>query len=131
MEENATTRILQSKYFNSAFNTAIFDGPLRVYFSQIHEPDAFKVYFSLHNHFFKDESLMDLKNYIPSDSTLFIMIYPCKDSFEKSFQSADSFALEKIDKDIILGVQSPVTDQIKDTILEKLQNHVFTKQCLE
>lgn len=125
MEENATTRILQSKYFNSAFNTAIFDGPLRVYFSQIHEPDAFKVYFSLHNHFFKDESLMDLKKHIPSDSTLFIMIYPCKESFEKSFQCGQDFALEKVDKDIILGVHSPVTDQLKDVILENLQSHVF------
>jgi hypothetical protein len=127
MEENATARILQSKFFNSSFNTAIFDGPLRVYFSQAHEPDAFKVYFSLHNHFFKDESLMDLKSYIPGDSTLFIMIYPCKESFSRSFETDEDFALQKMDKDIILGVPSPVTDQIKETILENIQNHVFKK----
>ncbi len=125
--ENATSRILQSKYFNPAFNTAIFDGPLRVYFSQAFEPDAFKVYFSLQSHFFKEEALSEIRNHIPQDSTLFIMIYPCKETFTQSFDCDQDIAFQNLEGDMIIGVHSPVTDHLKDKILESIQTHVFKK----
>ena len=39
--------ITQSSFYSPAFNGAIFDGPLRLYFSQAQEAMALKFYFEL------------------------------------------------------------------------------------
>lgn len=130
--ENSTTRILQSKYFNATFNTAIFDGPLRVYFTQTQEGDALKVYFSLQSHFFKEENILTgLREHFPKNSTLFIMIYPTKDAFQQSFDESfnDSvvndrsaeIAYSKMGEDYVIGVQGPVTDKTKDEVLQYIE----------
>lgn len=40
---------LQSRFYNAALNSAIYDGPVRIYFNQLHETHALKLYFSLQN----------------------------------------------------------------------------------
>ncbi len=35
----------QHRFYHSSFNSAIFDGPLRIYFSQVFEGQALKIYF--------------------------------------------------------------------------------------
>lgn len=112
--ENATTRILQSKFFSSTFNTAIFDGPLRVYFSQSQEPEALKVYFTLQSKFFKEENI---------DSTLFVMIYPNKECFQQSFDQDCDFAVAKLDQDCVIGVQGPISDKTRDDILSYVKDN--------
>jgi hypothetical protein len=118
--ENATTRILQSRYFSSAFNTAIFDGPLRVYFSQVQEPEALKVYFSLQSKVFQEENgnkIENIRDALPKNSTLFVMIYPNKESFQQSFDQDCDFAVAKIEQDCVIGVQGPISDKTRDEII--------------
>ena len=132
--ENATTRILQSKYFSPTFNTAIFDGPLRVYFTQAQEPEALKVYFSLQSKVFQDvsgqetteldastnklnEQVTHIRDSMPKNSTLFVMIYPNKESFQQSFDQDTDFAVAKMEQDCVIGVQGPISDKTRDDII--------------
>lgn len=119
--ENATTRILQSRFFSPSFNTAIFDGPLRVYFAQAQEPEALKVYFSLQSKIFQEESIIkateNIRDSLPKNSTLFVMIYPNKESFQQSFDQDCDFAVAKIEQDCVIGVQGPISDKTRDDII--------------
>lgn len=121
--ENATTRILQSKFFSPTFNTAIFDGPLRVYFSQSQEPEALKVYFSLQSKVFQEttenteQQIAQIRDNLPKNSTLFVMIYPNKESFKQSFDQDADFAVAKMEQDYVIGVQGPVSDKTRDDII--------------
>lgn len=120
--ENATTRILQSKYFSPAFNTAIFDGPLRVYFTQTQEGDALKVYFSLQSQFFKEDNMLtNLREYFPKNATLFVMIYPSREAFLQSFEKEAEIAYSKMGDDYVIGIQGPVTDKTKDEVLQHIE----------
>lgn len=120
--ENATTRMLQSKFFSPTFNTAIFDGPLRLYFNQSQENEALKVYFSLQTHLTdKNNLLISLRERFPKNSTLFIMIYPNKESFLQSFDQNQDLAFEKMGNDYIIGIQGPVSDKAKDDVLLYIQ----------
>lgn len=121
--ENATTRILQSRFFSSTFNTAIFDGPLRVYFSQSQEPEALKVYFSLQSKFFKEENIGSLKEHLPKNSTLFVMIYPNRECFQQSFDEEGDFAVAKLEHDCVIGVQGPISDKTRDDILNYVKDN--------
>ncbi len=121
--ENATTRLLQSKFFSPAFNTAIFDGPVRVYFAQAQEPEALKVYFSLQSKVFKEETTGNSKENLPKDSTLFVMIYPNKESFQQSFDESSDFAVAKLEQDCVIGVQGPISDKTCDDILDYVKHN--------
>lgn len=125
--ENATTRILKSKFFHPSFNTAIFDGPLRVYFTQAQEPEALKIYFSLQSKAFKEESTVEERSMEalrkePS-STLFIMIYPNKELFMQSFDQDIDFAVAQMDRDVVVGVNGPLSDKTRDDILAYVKDN--------
>lgn len=123
--ENATTRILQSRYFSPTFNTAIFDGPLRVYFAQAQEPEALKVYFSLQSKVFQENTNEEqaekisenIRDCLPKNSTLFVMIYPNKESFQQSFDQDCDFAVAQMEQDCVIGVQGPISDKTRDDII--------------
>jgi hypothetical protein len=102
--------LTQSKFYSPAFNGAIFDGPLRIYFAQSQESMALKVYFGLLNRF-KDV----IRN---SGSTVFLMIYPSAESFGMSFpgDGADSVITESLDADYVVGVRGPLDEQNFDGI---------------
>ncbi len=123
--EITSARILESKYFSPAFNTAIFDGPVRLYFSQAQESDALKIYFKLQNHFkpgaettpgantaFRDQS---------AKKTIFVMIYPNKEAFLQSFDLDKDLAVENLDNDIVIGIQSPISEPVQDKILNNIE----------
>jgi hypothetical protein len=126
--ENATTRILQSRFFSSTFNTAIFDGPLRVYFSQAQEPEALKVYFSLQTKIFQEEAkpVEHIRDTLPKNSTLFVMIYPNKESFQQSFDQDCDFAVAKMEQDCVIGVQGPISDKTRDDIISFVKEKYIT-----
>ena len=125
----STNKILESKYFSPAFNTAIFDGPVKLYFSQHQESEALKVYFKLQTHF-KSESKTDdkaetttntvFKNANP-EKTIFIMLYPNKESFVQSFDLDKDIVVEEFENDIVLGIQSPVSENIQSKLLNNIE----------
>ena len=109
------SHLMQSKYFNPAFNSAIFDGPVRIYFAQFHESFALKIYFHLQNHFKSDLSLAkDISKSVHSN--ILIMIYPTQDNFILSFdeentQKQQMLATEEWNQDFVIGLRQPLADE--------------------
>ncbi len=108
--------LMQSKYFNPAFNSAIFDGPVRIYFAQPHESLALKIYFQLqHQYQEKLQRAKDLAKVI--DRTILVMIYPTQESFENSFESKSFIQSDSLFDDTIIGVNGPFEDEQLDQVL--------------
>lgn len=121
--------ITSSKYYHPAFNSAIFDGPIRIYFVQFHETYALKIYFALQEQF--KESLTHYKDFAKQNAqTLLIMIYPTEDGFKKAFEQkgglslSDSDSLAKIlnGRESIFGLKAPVLESNVRQLMEELSD---------
>jgi len=116
------SNLMQSKYFSPAFNSAIFDGPLRIYFAQFHESFALKVYFLLQNSF--QEKLSRAKEISKSShSSLFVMVYPTHDHFALSFdESSDApLVIEKWNQDLVMGLKQPLEENQLEILAQEFQ----------
>jgi hypothetical protein len=108
--------LMQSKYFNPAFNSAIFDGPIRIYFAQAHEPLALKIYFHLQQNYAAEVArAKELAKNI--ERTVLLMLYPSTDSFQNSFESDAFLQVEQLHDDTVIGVNGPFEDQKLDQVL--------------
>lgn len=125
----SVTQMTQSRFYSPAFNAAVFDGPIRIYFAQHQEPLALQVYFRLQQ-FLKDKSETFREDFKQSGQTVFLMLYPTVESFENSFAKpkGDVRVLrETLNEDHVVGVCGPLLDeeyeevfQIVFSILESL-----------
>jgi hypothetical protein len=103
--------LVQSKFFNPAFNSAIFDGPVRIYFSQFYESLALKLYFAV------QESLSEILSQAKEgnrikDRNILVMLYPNSDAFALSFENhSNFFCSERLDEDFVIGVNGSFEDQ--------------------
>jgi len=141
------TYVTQSKYFTPAFNAAIFDGPIRIYFAQYQEAQALKLYFNLQERFadirkqargiFKDRA-----------RNIFVMLYPTEETFDLSFirteplangAGAESginrfcsttsdqsclIASEQLGVDYVLGVRGPMEDDTFSSLCTEMDQIV-------
>lgn len=116
--------LMQSKFYSPAFNAAIFDGPIRIYFAQYQESTALKIYFEL------QEQLKELyfearENYKRNGTHIFIMMYPTAETYALSFgkKSAEehSILVDKVDRDYLVGVRGPVDEENINQIAERLE----------
>lgn len=109
---------MQSKYFNPAFNSAIFDGPVRIYFAQPFESQALKIYFMIQQ---KLESQMISAKEISKQlgANILVMLYPTSDCFLVSFKSdANRFSVESWNEDRIIGVNGPIEDSELEALVD-------------
>lgn len=114
-----------SKYYHPAFNSAIFDGPIRIYFVQFHESYALNIYFSIQERF--KDSLNHYKDVAKKiDQTLLIMIYPTEDSYLKAFALKDStdqtMAMVEEKSESIFGLLAPITDHNVGQLMDELSD---------
>lgn len=110
MKANYST-LMQSRFFSPAFNSAIFDGPIRIYFSQVHESLALKVYFSLQQKF---ADVMAECKLIQKQTgqNLLIMIYPTQETFALSFENRSDFLVQdNLEGDDIIAINGPFNDE--------------------
>lgn len=108
--------LMQSRYFNPAFNSAIFDGPVRIYFAQSHESLALKIYFSLQQKFASELTrAKELHKFL--GRTVLILLYPSTESFQHSFESREFLACEILGDDTIVGISGPFEDESLDQVL--------------
>lgn len=125
--KSSYTPLMQSKYFSVAFNSAIFDGPYRIYFSQFHEAFALKVYFLLQQRTGTDFAA--LRNYSQkSRVNFYIMIYPHPESFDYSFEEGDVNSLwssEVWNNDLVLGLKRPLEDHEVAQFIDDIAKAVF------
>ncbi len=81
---------MTTRFYNPVFNTALFDGAFRIYFSQSYESSALKIYHLLQTEF--PQLWMDMKKWSSeSKEHIFLLIYPDANSAELIFESANKF----------------------------------------
>ena len=118
--------LMQSRFFNPAFNSAIFDGPLRIYFAQAQESHALKVYFGLQQNYAKDLELAK-QIYQGGGHNLLVMLYPSVESYEISFDAEmGQNGRDELAGDDVIGFSGPIDDsdlnQVLATIAEVLRS---------
>lgn len=103
---------MQSKYFNPAFNSAIFDGPVRIYFAQIHESLALKIYFLLQQRWPKEFArAKDLSK--SAHANVLVMIYPTSNAFAAAMgvpEDSGPWIAESWNEDVVMALRGPVED---------------------
>lgn len=135
----SVTFVTQSKYFSPAFNAAIFDGPIRIYFAQYQEAQALKLYFNLQERFadvrrqargiFKDRA-----------RNIFVMLYPTEETFDLSFGTQEPRAMgagaesglnkpttivsDSLGDDFVVGVRGPLEDETYQSLCEEMDTIV-------
>lgn len=109
--------LTQSKFFHPAFNSAIFDGPVRIYFAQFHEALALKIYFCLQQKY-SDLIAAARKTHLKTGRSLLVMLYPTNESFKFSFEKSSDF-LDKEDylEDVVIGINGPFEDENLEKVL--------------
>ena len=108
----------QSPYFNPAFNSAIFDGPLRIYFAQYQESSGLKIYFYMQKH---HPSVLSRAKEIHQSTgkNLMILVYPSTDCYKHVFGEAlSSLSLGQIEEDDVLAISGPPEEDDLNKIAE-------------
>lgn len=114
--------LTQSRFYSPAFNAAVFDGPIRIYFAQHQEPVALKVYFMLQQ-YLKDTYSVFRNGFRHHGQTIFLMLYPNEESFQTSFaESVDKVALERLGDDHVVGVKGPLLDERFEEVFSLVQS---------
>ena len=123
--------LTQSKFFSPVFNAAIFDGPIKIYFSQIQEGLALQLYFEMQK---MGVDTSNTKSTNLESNNLFIMLYPNSESFynsfDKSFKSDDSSLLvvqETWGDHQVLGVRGPIDTEEVSSLNKKIKD-IFTNK---
>jgi hypothetical protein len=140
MRENVTY-VTQSKFFTPAFNAAIFDGPIRIYFAQYQEAQALKLYFNLQERFsdIRREARGIFKD---RGRNIFVMLYPTEETFDLSFGAAESrsqgtgaesglnlpalIVSEQLGSDYVVGVRGTLTEETLSFLCLELDQIVRT-----
>ena len=113
--------LTQSRYYSPAFNAAVFDGPIRIYFAQHQEALALKVYHQLQQ-YLKDTYTAFRKSFKQHGQTVFLMLYPTREEFTHSFGGpGQSVATEKLGDDHVLGVCGPLSDDDYEKVFERVK----------
>ena len=114
----------QSKFYHPALNSAIFDGPFRIYFAKPQEVLALKIYFKIQEAV--EESLQETKNLFKVlQHSLYIMLYPNEQSLSESFdihRESGKIPMEILDHEFVLGLNGEVTEDSEiDLLIRKIQ----------
>lgn len=116
--------ITQTTFFSPAFNAAIFDAPIRLYFAQYQEEEALKIYFRLQDYLKGEGELLKMKHK-KRNTNIFIMLYPNTDLFSRSFsqhEEGEIYGFDRIDDDLIIGVNGSEEDVDIDPIVELIES---------
>ena len=125
---------MTTRFYSPVFNTALFDGPIRIYFSQSYESSALKVYHLLQTEY--QEQWAQLKQCSSkSKEHVFLMMYPEKKDLEMVFsENLKLIHSQEWEEGLAIGFCQPhddleLTHQL-DTIaraiatwVEKVNNH--------
>lgn len=115
---------MTTRFYSPVFNTALFDGPFRIYFSQAYESAALKIYHLLQTE--HQELWQRLKQWsLISKDHVFLMIYPdlkdCQMVFEEDSKNDKSVHLLEWEEGLALGTYQPTTDEELNDQLKSIQ----------
>lgn len=116
--------LMSSRFFNPAFNSAIFDGPVRIYFAQMHESLALKIYFSLQQKF-PEIVAFAKEQHKATAQTMLVMLYPSPDAFQMSFEGQREFLVEdRLSEDTLIGINGPFEDEKLNDVLQAITRSI-------
>lgn len=105
---------MTTKFYSPVFNTALFDGPFRIYFSQSDESSALKIYHLLQTQY--EDLWIQLKKWTHhSKEHVFLLMYPEVKDVQLVFAEAKkdvkhAVHLQSWAEGIVIGICQPVTD---------------------
>jgi hypothetical protein len=112
--------VTHSRFFSSEFNTAIIDGPLRIYFADRQESDALQIYFNIQESLAESGIRLDS---IPSETPqMFLMLYPNKQTFIDVFDAEDGIAWDQFGEHRVVGVQGPCEETTRKIVVDGIRN---------
>ena len=103
---------LSSQFYSPVFNTALFDGAFRIYFSQSYESTALKIY-----HLLQSDQIELWNRYKKwtekTKKNAFILIYPSKEDVSIAFNNDQPTpVLNEWDEGVVIGLENTFeTDQ--------------------
>ena len=120
-------QITQSKYYSPAFNAAIFDGPLRIYYAQYQEAFALKLYFHIQTRLQYWLTPILLNNARTALPQVFILLYPTEEIFANGFspeQVQERVVCEPFLNDHVIGVYCPLNEEDYHLIFTQVERVV-------
>jgi hypothetical protein len=101
---------MTTRFYSPVFNTALFDGPFRIYFSQSYESSALKIYHILQTQ--HEELWAQLKRWSSTTKEhVFLLMYPEVKDIQMIFESQTSDScqvqLESWDEGVAIGLTQP------------------------
>jgi hypothetical protein len=119
VEKDGSKMVTDSRFFSREFNTAIIDGPLRIYFADRQEAEALKIYFDIqeilkHGGTRLDSISMERPN-------IFLMLYPTQQTFKDAFEKEDDLAFGKFGEHLVLGVNGPYNEATRRKIGQQVR----------
>lgn len=106
---------MTTRFYSPVFNTALFDGPFRIYFSQSYESSALKIYHLLQTEY---QSLwQDVKNWsLKNKEHVFLLIYPDSPTVQTIFGKAPALTkdneiyMQDWEEGLAFGFTQPTQD---------------------
>ena len=101
--------LFASDFFISAFNTAILDGPLRIYFLHTNEEQGLETYYEL-----REALGIKCRGVAPDNvcRNLYVVIYPEERDLAERFSKMASdagFGIAKLGRDVVLGIHGKIS----------------------
>ncbi|MCB0362251.1 MAG: hypothetical protein KDD35_06000 [Bdellovibrionales bacterium] len=113
--------LTQSNFYSPAFNAAIFDGPIRIYFAQYQEAMALRIYFRMQDEL--KDGYKEIKDLHRSRGRhLFLMIYPSLETLELSFPHSNgrNICHGRLGDDEVIGICGLLPDDKFHQIYEEI-----------
>ena len=105
--------IVDSRFYTEAFNAAIFDGPMKIYFHQSREQTSLELYHRISQGDFFDWDLVKKLN-APLPKSLYVMVYNSEPGFREAFaEKGLHFGIQ------LIGESSFVIGVCESELLEK------------
>lgn len=120
---------MTTRFYNPVFNTALFDGPFRIYFSQAYESGALKMYHLLQTEYqslWNNVKEWSLKN----KEHVFLLIYPDIKSAQLIFdqqsknESMEALFMQDWEEGVAFGLVQPAQDSDLNNQLYYIQKNL-------
>ncbi len=126
---------MTTRFYSPVFNTALFDGPLRIYFSQSYESVALKIYHLLQTQYPELWARLKLWSTSTQDH-VFLLIYPEVRDLQIIFDQVDDLQsseylkknqavrVQAWEEGLALGISQPETDIDVVEQMEQIEKHL-------
>ena len=120
---------MTTRFYSPVFNTALFDGPLRIYFSQSYESSALKLYHLIqteHANLWKQVKEWSLQN----KEHIYLLIYPDLKSAKIIFgddnlsDSDENIFMQEWEEGLAFGLVQPEVDQDLNQQLDAIEKNL-------